>query len=306
MKDHGSGAYQVMLNQQDPSTGKYSRVAVEKIQIINPKYPPVVPDGDWVEDKANEMWKWGANAVPTSTNGPSYPPGFNMADMMDKADARALKMVEIMTPKAPPPKDDTVLTTLLTKLLDKSLTPPPPPDTSGNDRLLQMLMDDRKADRAKMDRLEERLNTAPPQKNIVEQFMELKPAIAELVPLFGGRAGKTDWVAEVVKDGMAQLPDLIELGRDMLKRPEPATTQANGNGNGTQKRRIIAPPTPTTATEPVAKPIDKMTEEEKRKHIDHLWSKWGSHLLSISSKLVEEFKVQDQGYSFRDWYQVMW
>lgn len=297
MKEHGSGAYQVLLNRMDPASGKYFRVAVGKVNIMNPKFPPVVPDGDWVDDKCNDMWKWGANTVPSSNIGGSYPPGFNIADMMDKADARALRMVEIMTPKEP--KDDTVLTTLITKLLDKSLTPPPAPDNTAMERIFKMQDDTLQELRKELREL--RNTPAQPQKSIIEQFVELRPQIKDLVDAFKTNTGKTDIWAEIAKEGVSQIPDVVGLIRDMVKKaPEP---QQNGMGNH-QPAAIAA--APAAATEPPAKPVADMTEEEKRAYVDHLWKKWGGRLLQVSTHLIEEFTIQDNGYSFRDWYVEMY
>lgn len=294
MKDHGSGAYQIMLNEQDQATGKYHRLAVEKVQIMNPKYPPVVPDGDWVDDKDNEMWKWGANPAASTSNGGSYPPGFNIAEMMDKADQRALKMVEIMTPKAPP-KDDTVLNTLITKLLDKSLTPTPPPDNSAMERIFKMQDDTLQELRKEIREL--RNKEAVPQKSIIEQFIEIRPQIKELVDAFATKAAKTDLWATLAEKGIEQIPDLIELGRDFMKKPD-----QQQNGKQPAAGIAAAPTTTATVTADATKPPEQMTQDEKAAHVDQLWRKWSRRLLDISTKLIEEFTIQDQGYSFRDWY----
>jgi len=302
MKEHGSGAYQVLLNRMDPASGKYFRVAVGKVNIMNPKFPPVVPDGDWVDDKCNDMWKWGANTVPSSSNGGSYPPGFNIADMMDKADQRALRMVEIMTPKK-----DTEETSLVLELIKIATAKPVAPDTSSTDTLLKMLLEDRKQDREEMSKLRDKLLSPPPQppqKSIIEQFVELRPQIKDLVDAFKTNTGKTDIWAEIAKEGVSQIPDVVGLIRDMVKKaPEP---QQNGMGNH-QPAQIAAASTATTAaTEPPTKPVADMTEDEKRAYVDHLWKKWGGRLLQVSTHLIEEFTIQDNGYSFRDWYVEMY
>jgi hypothetical protein len=96
---------------------------------------------------------------------------------------------------------------------------------------------------------------------------------------------------------------VISLARDAFKKPEP---QPNGHQQQHQPAIPAATSTTTTTAEPTAKPVDQMTDDEKRKHVDELWKKWGLHLLSISTRLVEEFTIQDQGYSFRDWYVKMY
>ena len=292
MKDHGSGCYQIMLNHQDPGTGKYSRIGIEKVQIINPKYPPVVPDGDWVDDKENEMWKWGAKAVPSASNGgDQYPPGFNIAEMMDKADQRALKMVEIMTPKAPPPKDDTVLTTILEKLLEKSLTPPPAPDNSAMERIFKMQDDTLKELRAEIREMRNKETT--PQKSIIEQFVEIQPQIKGLVDGFAQRTGKTDIWASIAEKAIEQLPEAIALGRDIINKPAPLAPQQQQ-----QPRKSVQPPAKTAVPEE-APPLTP--EEEARKKLEYVLDKHQEHIFSIVPSIMEYFKVGD-GFGLRDWY----
>jgi len=302
MKEHGSGAYQLHLNVIDQASGKSHRIAREIFTIINPKYPPVVPPGDWIEDKANENWKWGTSAVTSTTNGPSYPPGFNIADMMDKADQRAMRMVEIMTPKENG-NTDAVLARMVEmnspeRLIALMQALAPKPDGSLA-LIIELLRSDLKESRDKISKMEERILNAPQPKSIIEQFIELKPAIAELIPLFGGKAGKTDPWATIAEKALDSLPQALELGRDFFTKQNQPAPQPN-------KPAAIAAAATTTAAPDNTKPIDQMSEDEKRKYVDALWNKWGGHLLNISSKLVEDFKVQDQGYSFRDWYVEMY
>ena len=299
MHEHGSGVYRIDLCALEPAGSKSHRIAREVFSIINYKYPPVVPPGDWVEEKGNEFWKWGANMPAATANGGGYPPGFNIADMMDKADNRALRMVEIMTPKK-----DAEEQSLLLKLIDvatarNNAPAPPPPDTKQTDRLFEMLLEDRKQAREELALLREKIFAAPPQKSIIEQFVEIQPQIKSLVDGFATRTGKTDIWAEIAKEGVSQIPDVVGLIRDMVnkKAPEP---QQNGMGNH-QPAAIAA-----ATSEPPAKPIADMTEDEKRAFVDHLWKKWGGRLLQISTRLVEEFTIQDNGYSFRDWYVEMY
>jgi len=307
MKEHGSGVYRIDLCALEPAGSKSHRIAREVFTIINPKFPPVVPVGDWVDDRINDMWKWGIPGAQTQMNG-NYPPGFDMDKMYNKAFEFAEKL-------APKPTDNTGQNELLIKLIDVATKqptpppPPPPPDTSGIDRLLNMLLEDRKADRERLDRMQERLNApVAPQKSIIEQFIEIRPQIKELVDAFATKTGKTDIWAELAKEGIGQIPDLIELGRDFVKRGDKPAAPAFQ-----PRPQIAAPPTAATSnTQPAApadmpiKSVEQMTEDEKRQYVDHLWNKYGPHLLGISSKLVEEYKVQDQGYSFRDWYCEMY
>ncbi len=100
MREHGSGAYRIDRLQLDEQTGHYTRVAQERFDILNLDFPPRVPPGDWKDEPENAVWKWAVPAIEAAAQGTAgYPPGFNVSDIMDKADQRALRMVEIMTPK---------------------------------------------------------------------------------------------------------------------------------------------------------------------------------------------------------------
>jgi len=112
MKEHGSGAYRIDLNRIDPASGKSFRYAQERFTIINPKYPPNVPPGDWVDDKSNEMWRWGIASNGTAVSTPGYPPGFSMDKMYDKAFEFAKQLNT--------PKDTTMETSLMLKMAELS------------------------------------------------------------------------------------------------------------------------------------------------------------------------------------------
>jgi len=312
MHEHGSGAYRVDLTRIDVASGKSFRIAQHKFDIMNMDYPPRVPAGDWIDDPANQAWKWAIpklEAAAAQSNGNGGPSLTAISDMMEKADERALRMVEVMTPKGTG-NLETVLATMVQmnspeRLIALVQAIAPKQDNS----LMTMLMEDRKQAREELAVLREKLLApAAPQKSIIEQFIEIRPQIKELVDAFATKTGKTDVWASLAEKGIEQLPDLIQLGHDFVKRgdkPAPPAFQP--------RPQISAPPTAATPNAQPAAPadmpiksVDQMTEDEKRQYVDHLWNKYGPHLLGISSKLVEEYKVQDQGYSFRDWYCEMY
>jgi hypothetical protein len=296
MKEHGSGGYRIDLCRLDPISGKSFRIAQERFTIINPKYPPNVPPGDWVEDKANDIWKWAAPKVDGQAVA-GYPPGFNMERMYDKAFEFAEKL-------APKPTDNTGNNELLIKLIDVATArhdtpappPPPPPDTTAMDRMFKMQDEMLKDMREELRELRKTQST--PQKSLIEQFVEIKPQLQDLLKMFGEKSSKTDLWLGLAEKGIEQIPDLIELGRDFIKKPEP---QQNGHHQA-QSAAIAATPTSTATAEPPTKPVEQMTEDEKRAYVDQLWKKWGGHLVSTSTRLIEEFTINDQGYTFRDWY----
>ncbi len=321
-KEHGSGVYRLRFLRMTQPSGKFRKYRDYFIDVVDAKYPPNLPYGEWIDRPENEAWKWAGPALLAKQQeeaarvgapmpiingaGGAYPPGLNFNELLLRVTEAndPKKLVEFFKTMSPPP--DTTTAVILGKLLDASLNAKPAaaPDNSSTNKLLEMLLEDRKQDRIEMASLRDKLLTPAPQKSIIEQFVELRPQIKELVDAFATKAGKTDIWAELAKEGIGQIPDLISLGRDFIKKsPEPQQ-------NGYQARGIAAAPTngaPAAVSEPPAtKPVSEMTEAEKQANIDHLWKKWARRLLDISTKLIEEFTIQDQGYSFRDWYVEMY
>jgi hypothetical protein len=290
MREHGSGVYQLHVNVIDPAAAKSHRIHREVFTIRNIKFPPVVAPGDWIEDKVNDNWIWGAH-MPATANGGSYPPGFNISDIMDKADQRALKMVEIMTPKAPPPKDDTVLTTLLNKLLDKSLAAPPPPDNSSLNFIIEELRADRKELREEIKELRNK-PALEPTKGILEQLEEGMPIIDRIVAKFSTKSSKSDIWQNITEKAIDQLPDLIQLGHDFIKKPAPQPQQQRQQQQGLPAAAQAQPSTPAA---------DLTPEQQAKQRLEWVLQKHQEHLFSIAPTIIEYFKVGD-GFGLRDWY----
>lgn len=322
MQEHGSGVYRIDVTQTEQASSRSRRIAREVFTIINPKYPPIVPPGDWVDDKVNDMWKWGAPPGVQSTGvaGVGYPPGFNIKDVYDSA----FQMAKQLTPPPPPPKDDAVLTTLLTKLLDASLKPAPPPpaplpvDTTATDRLFKMMETQLAETRTELRDLRNKATAPPPaQKNLLEQIKEIQPAVLGFMDMMGDRSGKTEWwnspMVEKLADGIAES---FPLAMEMIKnssqsnparpQPNPWTQQPNGIPAAQPQAQAAAPPPQgpppaTAATEPQP---DQPELTEQQKLFQAAAQKWGGFILFVSQHMVAEFKKDEEGhggYYFRDW-----
>jgi hypothetical protein len=232
--------------------------------------------------------------MPVINGAGSYPPGLNFNELLLRVTEAndPKKLVEFFKTMTPPP--DTTTSILLGKLLDASLTPK---DTGETSQLLKMLLEDRKQDREEMSKLRDKIMAPPPplppQKSIIEQFIEIRPQIKELVDAFATKAGKVDVWASLAEKGIEQLPDLIELGRDFMKKDHAPAVQ--------QQRTIE-----TAAAPQSTPPTAETPEADARKYVDGMWKKWQGRLLGIASRLVEDFKTQDNGYYFRDWFLEMY
>lgn len=306
MREHGSGAYQVHLNYIDPASGKSHRIARELFTIINPKYPPVVPPGDWVDDKSNENWRWGvpAGAVQSGVVAAGYPPGFNM----DKVYDRAFEMAEKLAPKRDNASENALLVKLAelsdpTRIINLMQTLTPKPDTSATDKLFALMNETLKDTRAELRELRDR--QAAPPKSIIEQVTELRPVIGEFAALFAERsAGRGNVWEDLLGKVVDQAPAVI----DLIKTGQ----QQRGNGTpewNPQLPQVAAPTTPTAtpaATSTAAAPAAELTEEQRvQQAFKALMQKWQGHIMHFSAEMVNHFKCDQGGvggYYFRDRY----
>jgi hypothetical protein len=58
MEEEGSGKYLAILNFMDPATRQGRAVYSHYFEIMNLKFPPQVPMGEWVDDPRNKKWAW--------------------------------------------------------------------------------------------------------------------------------------------------------------------------------------------------------------------------------------------------------
>lgn len=292
MRKHGSGVYKLELFRIDEASGRYVRYKSEKFDILNMDYPPMVPAGDWVDDPENAVWKWAVPKLPASVGGgePGYPPGFNVAQIIKESDERALRMVEIMTPKGNSALD-AVLAQMMQanspeRLIALAQALAPKPDNSMA-LIVELLRQDLKETREELARIRDKA-APPPQKSLLEQIGEVK----ELGKALGsGRSsGSTDgWIA-LAEKALESVPDVIDLVKSGMSKPEPA-------------KGLAAAPADTVAAAPTTdQPAAEQTDEQKaRAAIDALWKKHGPFLMAIAPKIVEDYKTAS-GYDCRDWF----
>lgn len=58
MVDHGSGRYKAVLNIRKAGAERGDEIDSHFFDIMNLKYPPKVPKGEWVDDPRNKKWAW--------------------------------------------------------------------------------------------------------------------------------------------------------------------------------------------------------------------------------------------------------
>ena len=105
----GSGKYRLTLNRREPGKGDRIIDQVE-LEIENPQYPPVVPEGEWVEDPRNKRWAWARKTKPEAAVAPNP-----MATVQE-----ALTIAETMQRITSPPKDQMLTSKDLVELITKT------------------------------------------------------------------------------------------------------------------------------------------------------------------------------------------
>ena len=67
MADYGSGRYKLILNFRKPGAETGDVIDSTYMDILNMKYPPKIPLGEWTDDPRNKKWAWAkeANGIPT-------------------------------------------------------------------------------------------------------------------------------------------------------------------------------------------------------------------------------------------------
>lgn len=144
MMDHGSGRYRAMLTFRKPSQEKGDELDRQEFEILNLKFPPRVPKGEWVDDPRNKKWAWAKNFYDNEGAPPPSPsPTDNVVENFRvyneirdsiKADIptpaqqqldplQMIRAVKEVLPAPAPPTDNTLLNTvvaLMTKQIEAS------------------------------------------------------------------------------------------------------------------------------------------------------------------------------------------
>lgn len=335
MKEFGSGRYRADCVYQ-PATGKPHAYRFQfPFDIMNPDYPPKIPAGDWVDDPRNKEWEWCREKVVSGSDGPS-------ANQLADATLKLLREIkpnlsgqehnalssqivslvkdsqEQMRALMDPQKQLNLVTSLIA-LLPK--VPEPKADTT-NDRLITMLMDDRKAMRDELRQLREQIS-GNKEKSLLDQLTELEPVIDRLS---GGRrqsnsVADNGWLQfgqvalEKLGGPIGMIAQALVLRNGGRQQPQP---QPGGPQNAAQRRSghvtaaspqqpepppaaAVAAPSPTVQQQPQYEPAVPMSEEEKAA-VMGLYMEFGGLIASCAPILVDHFQNGLDGYEFRDWF----
>jgi hypothetical protein len=278
MADYGSGRYKMILNFRKPGAATGDVIDSTYMDILNMKYPPKIPLGEWTDDPRNKKWAWAkeANGIPVAAPAPASSGLEAVVDVMRATSEMRRDIREEMQASAP-------------------LTPPAPPalpdpfdtakkimDMRGNDPMIAALMQrldaaDKAAERSRdreFELLRELRQTATKPvettKGLVEQLLDVAANVEKLEPikkLFGFTGGEVTGRAARTT-GMDILNNLVSgpagtmlaqgLGTLLVNLPRMFTPAEGAPGQG-------QPPTQPIVLPPPGAPPTQMPETPEQK-----------------------------------------
>ncbi len=251
--DHGSGKYRLYLNFKRPETKEEKELDSVELEILDMKFPPVIPPGEWVDDPRNKQWAWAKplGAGPNFQNGqqqqaPAIDPLAAFGTFMDIQDRLREQTPAQASQPAQSPAND-----LLAQLkLLKEVTQPSAPAAPAKDPLelaisLMTIMNQQRAEnpivdmmRAELQAVREELKEArktPPaaQKSFMDQLMEMATddkmdKVKRVMGIFGGGDG----------GGRPVRTTPLELAREFISSPMGANI---GQGVAVLLTQMMAP-----------------------------------------------------------------
>jgi hypothetical protein len=192
-RDLGSGRYRLYLNYKNPGAQEERELDSVEVDILDRNFPPVIPDGSWVDDPINKKWAW-AKPTPQGSS-PAQTQSGNMLDavevlsqIQDRAEDRARERMDSNKPQTWNPAEQ--LATVVTAAKDIAgalrATPENPIPSFISDQMNAMRAEiaaARLRSDALMDKLLERASVPPPQQNSgMSAIKELITGVKELLP----------------------------------------------------------------------------------------------------------------------------
>jgi hypothetical protein len=303
--DHGSGRYKAVLNFKKPSEQRGDEIDSYFFDILNLKFPPKVPKGDWTEDPKNRRWAWAREPEPLPP-GPALPSGLSEATSAFKTFVEIQKEMRAQTKEDHPPA------------APPAAAPPAAPDPfdtaakimqmRANDPMIAALMQrldasDKAAEAARLREFELQKELRQPasngnQKGWLDQLVELATAAEKLDPvkkLLGGLfGGITNGAGSAASEGVIRTARTtgLDVLRDFVTSP---VAEKIGAGLGDLFSSMAnAPPPPVTipltptvvAENPAPRPQAAPRETDQQRII--------RIAQTITGPMLDEFFDQDE------------
>ena len=328
MEEEGSGKYLAILNYMDPATRQGKAVYSHYFEIMNLKYPPQVPLGEWVDDPRNKKWAWAKPLLEAEQKrrlleAQGGAPGTASIDQATQMFQAAVAAVKTLRPDQSPEEQHSLAGQVIAsmeknadRMVEMISSASNPSQFLGLvDKILGMNKSDggvlqlvtSQLDSLRMELTEERrfnrdlltkISTPPvsePKKTFVQELTEMKEAMS-MIRGGGSVNTNTDWGAVALQIG-GKLLDvaggvtsaiLANKGQKPQARP-PVTVNANPV--------LPAPAVP----EPTAAPETPLTEEQRQmQQLEQINQQFGWMFDMVTPHLVDMFH-KSTGMHFRDW-----
>lgn len=296
--DHGSGGYRIDLCYIRPDGGGSKRIAQWYFQIMDMQHPPMLPNGEWLNDPQNADWKWAQPKI--AARDAVTPPDSHQQDAAslfqtvlagvqsiqgDRPDnnqmaVAVLDMVSRNQDAMMALNDPGRQLSTLQQLIALAKTHDNGDGAKPYEMIISLLRDDLKATRQEVAQL--RADTAG-RKDLLVEVLENLPRIKEAAQSLGfgrsaGTAG-TDW-------GM-----VITTAVDKLSNHVPGILDAITRKN--QQPRRVAANTQATQAEPQEEPMSQHQE---------ILTKWQATIEQAAPFLIDHFRAELGGTEFQNWF----
>jgi hypothetical protein len=278
--DLGSGRYRLYLSFKGPADNEREIDSVE-IEILDPKFPPNIPKGAWIDDPKNNKYEWAKPLLEAKWARDAEAAQQSKPAQLNNV-VETVKAVRELFPEAPPPTNG-VADVLNTIRAVKELSPAPQPASENGilNSIVQLVIAQNTAAQQALESAKEReqklfmqlldLTKKPQENNGLATF---KGILSELKDIVGADTikdlftrgtevvsrGRTTWLDVMapaipkLAEGIAPIASLliqqqINKGMRMQPRPNagmqpsmPAATLPASNGNGTPPQPNAAQP----------------------------------------------------------------
>ena len=295
MKQHGSGRYNIKLNKKDANQRSDRTIRQIVFDIMNPQYPPALPDGDWQNDPRNKQWVWGkgragADTIPSNNPGGPGPGGMSVKDMREilemgkqRSGGIESEMLRILpdlirerNAAQPAPVDPmTMLTQLMgvmKMMLPAPVAPAPPDNTMTEFILTQLNLANERAEKQNALIITLIQQKAEPVKqpdamDMLDRMAGIFGKVSDVRESLGGGGGSSrmnGWqeVASAVGTELIKAvgPVLPFMLRGQPQRP--AAPAAQPRLPGTAPNPAAPAPAATQPAPAAAAPVDNVQEED--------------------------------------------
>ena len=327
--EHGSGRYKFRLNQATGGSDGDKTIRSAEFQILDPKYPPEVPLGEWVDDPKNKQWAWAKEILEQREHDKKRARDSNHGAGAGQSPKEWMEALETAVKVIRPDDDagsttravleamrtthqetfalfktqasDPLKTIEIVAGLMKTLQPAQPtgPDPMMQ-HVLEELRDARKQNTDLMARLLDQKSANP-----LDSFTQVAEGLAKATELFGnkGRPAKTDWMDVLGRVG-ERLAETVGPAVPLILRQR-ATAAAAGAAQPTGAPQLFATPPPPASAGADGTPsgippgaaqsgaTPPIQEEENMISV---------LIQQISAPLLQHLEAGSSGETFGDWF----